>query len=64
MLAAKAMVIKFINYCGVVYTHTIPHDQTVNVAYYIAVLKQLMKDHNPKKSPEYVGKSKLHRDNP
>lgn len=61
--AAKAMVITFFDYRGMVYTHTVPQGQTITAAYYIAVLKQLMKDHIPKKRPDLVGRWKLHQDN-
>jgi len=37
--------------------------QTVTAAYYISVLKQLMKDHIPKKRRELVRNWKLHHDN-
>lgn len=61
--AAKALVITFFDYRGMVYTHTVPQGQTVTAAYYITVLKQLMKDHIPKKRPDLVKKWKLHHDN-
>ncbi|XP_046685374.1 histone-lysine N-methyltransferase SETMAR-like [Homalodisca vitripennis] len=46
-----------------VYTHTILQGQTINGEYYILVLKQLIKDHFPKKQPDPVGLWKLHHDN-
>lgn len=61
--AAKAMVVTFFDYRGMVYTHTVPQGQTINAEYYISVLKQLMKDHIPKKRPDLVGRWKLHQDN-
>lgn len=61
--AAKAMVITFFDYRGMVYTHTVPQGQTINGEYYILVLKQLIKDHIPKKRPDLVGHWKLHQDN-
>lgn len=61
--AAKAMVITFFDYRGMVYTHTVPQGQTINGVYYISVLRQLIKDHIPKKRPDLVGRWKLHHDN-
>lgn len=61
--AAKAMVITFFDYKGMVYTHVVPHGTTVTANYYKEVLRQLMKDHIPKKRPELIGKWKLHHDN-
>src|SRR5436190_4438061 len=57
------MVITFFYYRVMVYTHTVPQGQTINAEYYILVLKQLMKDHIPKKRPDLVGRWKLHHDN-
>lgn len=57
------MVITFFDYRGMVYTHTVPQGQMVNANYYIAVLKQLIKDHIPKKRPDLVKRWKLHEDN-
>ncbi len=55
------MVITFFDYRGIVYTHMVSRGQTVNADYYISVLKQLIKDHIPKKSPELVKNWKLHQ---
>jgi len=60
--AAKVMVIAFFDYRGMVYTNTILQGQTVNAAYYIPILKQLIKDHIPKKRPDLVKRWKFHQD--
>lgn len=39
--AAKAVVVTFYDYCGIVYTHWYCH--SINAQYYVSVLKQLMK---------------------
>lgn len=39
--AAKAEVVTFYDYCGIIYTHWYCH--SINAQYYVTVLKQLMK---------------------
>ncbi len=59
------MVITFFDYRGVVCTHQCQMAPKKGVVseYYISVLKQLMKDHIPKKWPYLVWMWKLHHDN-
>ena len=62
--ALKVMVITFFDMKGMIYTHTVPHGQTVNAKYYVEVLHQLMRIHIPQKRPEMKnGAWKLHHDN-
>ncbi len=58
----KTLVIIFFYYRGLVYTHTCVMKTTINVQYYMRVLKQLMKDHIPKKRPDLIRKGKLQHD--
>lgn len=60
---AKAMMITFFDYRGMVYTHTVSKGETVSATYYISVFKQLMKDHIPKKRQDLIGRWKLHQHN-
>ncbi len=61
----KAMVITFFDYRGVVYTHQcwLAPKKGVDSEYYISVLKQLKKDHIPKKQPDLIRTWKLHHGN-
>ncbi len=61
----KAMVITFFNYRGVVHTHQcrLAPKNGVDSEYYISVLKQLMKDHIPKKWLDLIRMQKLHHGN-
>jgi len=57
----SALTEETINTAGVM-IHTDPH-LTIRRLAILAILKQLMKDHIPKKRPDLVGRWKLHHDN-
>ncbi len=49
----KCMISTFRNWESLMYTYTLPDGQTVNVDWYVEVLKQLIMVHIPRKRPHY-----------
>lgn len=65
------MVNAFYNYKGMVYAHSVPRDQTINVEYYITILETLMREYIAQESKlshckngDPISNSQKHLNNP